>query len=96
MARVSVSRERFRAGDFPEICVETGRPADGLVEARFDSTPDWTWILLNFGVFPFLIATWFATERVEGKLPVVRDVVRRYHARRRQGWVTATVAGSCS
>lgn len=93
MARISVPRERFRAGDFPEVCVMTGDRADDVVEVRFDSTPDWTWILLIFGVLPFLVASWFATERVEGQLPVAGDVVHRYHARRRQGWLTAGAAG---
>lgn len=77
--RVGVPRERFEAGDLPRVCVRTGQPADGTTEVRFDSTPGWTWILLLFGVLPFLIASWFATEHATGQLPVTRAVVRRYH-----------------
>jgi hypothetical protein len=69
-----------------------GRPADGTVEVRFDSTPPWTWILLLFGVFPFLIASAFATERVVGEVPVIREAVERFHRRRRSSTM-ALVAG---
>ena len=95
MARTVVPREALYRADLPPICVVTGRPADGTVRARFDSLPSWTWILLLFGVFPFLIASLFATERVVGEVPVVREAVERFHSRRRWGAVTlvAGVAG---
>lgn len=86
MATTWVRREDFEAGDLPHICITTGAVADGTVPVRFDSTPSWTWILLLFGVFPFLIATMFATERVDGEVPVVRSSVERYHRWRRTGW----------
>ncbi len=78
-----VSREDLYAGDLPSVCVVTGEDADGLVSFRFNSLPDWTWLLLLFGVFPFLIATMFASEEVRGEVPVRRDVVARYHRRKR-------------
>lgn len=38
--------------------------------------PTWTWILLLFGIFPFLIAQYFATVHVEGIVPM-SDVAQR-------------------
>ena len=84
-----VPREDLHRGDLPAVCVVTGQDADSRVRIRFDSLPDWTWILLLFGVFPFLIATFFASEVVRGEVPVRRDVVERYHRRRRLSWIGA-------
>ena len=86
-----VSREDLDAGDLPAVCVVTGEDADGRVSVRFDSLPDWTWILLLFGVFPFLIATMFATEVVRGEVPVRREIVDRYHQRKRLSLILAAV-----
>lgn len=52
-----VSREDLYTGNLPAVCVVSGEEADGQVSFRFNSLPDWTWILLLFGVFPFLVAT---------------------------------------
>lgn len=86
MASTWARREDLEAGDLPQVCVTTGAPADGTVVVRFDPTPSWTWTLLLFGIFPFLIATMFAKEHVRGEVPVLRDTVERYHRRRRTGW----------
>lgn len=91
MASVTVPREALYEGELPGVCVVTGRPADGTVEVRFDSLPPWTWILLLFGVFPFLIASLLATERVVGQVPVVREAVTRYHALRRRSTLVLVV-----
>lgn len=78
-----VSREDLHAGDLPAVCVVTGEDADGLVRFRFNSLPDWTWLLLLCGVIPFLIALMFASDEVRGEVPVRREVVERYHQRKR-------------
>jgi hypothetical protein len=83
MASATVSRSALYDGNLPHTCVVTGQPADGTVDVRFNSLPSWTWILLLFGVFPFLIASAFASERVVGAVPVVREAVVRFHRRRR-------------
>lgn len=92
MAEVQVSRDDLAAGDLPRICVVTGRPADGTVPFRFDSLPTWTWVLLLAGIVPFLVAWFFVSESVRGEVPVLAEVVERYHRRRRQG-VGLAVAG---
>lgn len=86
-----VSREDLYTGDLPAVCVVTGEDADGLVRFRFNSLPDWTWILLLFGVFPFLIATMFASDEVRGEVPVRAEVVERYHRRKRLSMIMAPV-----
>lgn len=92
MARTVVARESLYRAELPPVCVVTGRPAESTVRVRFDSLPSWTWILLLFGVLPFLIASWFATERIVGAVPVTREAVTRFHRRRRSSTL-ALLAG---
>jgi hypothetical protein len=66
----------LEAGTLPPVCVKTGIPTDGYTKIRFSSAPTWTWILLLFGIFPFLIAQYFATVHVEGIVPM-SDVAQR-------------------
>jgi hypothetical protein len=63
-------------GTLPPVCAKTGVPTDGYTKIRFSSAPAWTWILLLFGIFPFLIAQYFATVHVEGIVPM-SDVAQR-------------------
>lgn len=79
MATVAVSRERLRKGDLPLICIKTGRPAHGMVDATFSVLPSWTYLLLLAGVFPFVIALLFAGERIVAQVPLRRSVLNRYH-----------------
>jgi hypothetical protein len=88
LARVWVDREHFVAGDLPEVCVITGMPADDEVPVRFTSLPPWTFLLLFAGILPFLIAAWFAPQRIEGLLPVQADALRGYRRRRRRSWLS--------
>jgi hypothetical protein len=70
MARVAARVADFEAGTLPAVCAKTGEPTDSEVKIRFSSAPGWTWILLFFGIFPFLIAQYFATVHVDGLLPM--------------------------
>lgn len=87
MADVWVRRDDLQASELPSLCVVTGEPTDRTVRFRFDSSPPWTWLLLFFGVFPFLVASFLATEKVEGRVPVMPRVVERYHRLRRRSFV---------
>jgi hypothetical protein len=71
-ARVSDLEE----GMLPHVCAKTGNPTDGYTRIRFSSAPTWTWILLLFGIFPFLIAHYFARVHVVGIVPM-SDVAQR-------------------
>lgn len=46
----------------------------------FTSTPGWTWILLLFGILPFLIAQYFTTQRIVGLVPMSDVALRRGRA----------------
>lgn len=83
MVSVWVSGEDLRTGRLPAVCALTGQPAEGTVPVRLAWLPRWTWILLLFGVLPFLVASYFAMRYVEGALPVVQAAVSTYHRRRR-------------
>lgn len=95
MARIAVRRDAFEQGTFPSVCCKTGRPADGFERWEFSNTPSWTWILLLFGIFPFLIATAFATERFSGSLPISSAAASRLTVARRLVWFFGGAAVLC-
>ena len=76
MAVVHARVSDLERGALPQVCAKTGVPTDGSTKIRFSSAPTWTWILLLFGIFPFLIAQYFATVRVEAIVPM-SDVAQR-------------------
>jgi hypothetical protein len=92
MARIAVRREAFEQGTFPRVCCKTGRPADLSRRWEFSNTPGWTWILLFLGVFPFLIATAFATERFSGVLPLSARAEGRLLVTKRLIWLFGAAA----
>ena len=77
MATVIVPVSALEAGSLPPICAKTGRKADGYQQIDFSSAPTWTWILLLFGIFPFVIAQYFARVHVVGLLPMSEVAQRR-------------------
>lgn len=76
MAVVNARVADLERGTLPQVCAKTGVPTHGWAKIRFSSAPTWTWILLLFGIFPFLIAQYFATAHVEGIVPM-SDVAQR-------------------
>jgi len=80
MAHAVASVEDVEDGNLPRVCVKTGEPADGFTTLRFVSSPGWTWILLLFGILPFLIARYFAARRIEGQIPMSDIAIRRTQA----------------
>ncbi|MGE5225467.1 MAG: hypothetical protein ACM3OO_01180 [Planctomycetaceae bacterium] len=77
MARAAARVEDLEAGRLPPVCAKTGQAADGYARIEFTSTPSWTWILLLFGIFPFLIARAFSKVRVVGIVPMSDAALRR-------------------
>ena len=77
MARAAAAVEDLEAGTLPHVCAKTGEAADGNATIEFTSTPSWTWILLLFGIFPFLIARYFSRVRVVGLVPMSDAALRR-------------------
>lgn len=80
MARAAATVDDLEEGDLPPVCAKTGEPADGFAEIEFTSTPSWTWILLLFGILPFLIARYFSTVRIVGLVPMSDAALRRGRA----------------
>jgi hypothetical protein len=76
VARVAARVGDIEDGTLPPVCAKTGAPADGYSRFEALSAPGWTWILLLFGILPFLIARYFSTVRVVGLIPL-SDAARR-------------------
>jgi hypothetical protein len=87
MAAVDITRSALREADLPPVCVVTGRPADGTVPFTAGWLPGWTFVLLLFGVVPFLVAAHFARVRVEGEVPVTSEALARRHRHHRRAAV---------
>lgn len=107
MADVTVERSVLTeegAHQLPRVCVLSGEPADGTIWFRLSHTPAWTFLLILFGILPFLIAEYFTTERIKVTLPVTRAALARLRRMRRLRtalllvgvalFVVALVAGS--
>ena len=80
MVHATASVEDLESGHLPSVCAKTGLPADGFTSVRFSKLPGWTWILLLFGIWPFLIAWYFATRRINGLVPMSALALRRVRA----------------
>jgi len=80
VVHATASVEDLESGHLPSVCAKTGLRADGFATIRVGNTPGWTWILLFFGVFPFLIAVYFATRRIDALIPMSDLALRRLRA----------------
>jgi hypothetical protein len=80
VVHATASVEDLETGHLPHVCAKTGTRADGSTTIRIGNTPGWTWILLFFGVFPFLIAVYFATRRIDAIIPMSDLALRRLRA----------------
>ena len=76
MATVEVAVQDLERRSLPAVCVKTGLPAEVGVAKTYVWVPGWTWILILFGIFPFLIARYFAAHRVTLELPATAEVDR--------------------
>ena len=80
MIHATASVGDLEQGHLPRVCAKTGLRSDGFATIRITNTPGWTWILLLFGIFPFLIAAFFATRRVDALIPMSDLALRRVRA----------------
>ena len=76
MAIVEVAVSDLERRTFPPVCAKTGLPAEVVIIKSLVWVPSWTWILLLFGIFPFLIARHFSAHRVTLELPAAVEVDR--------------------
>jgi hypothetical protein len=69
VARWATWIERFEAGDYPMVCVRSGRPADELVPVEAERRATWPWLFSPLSL-TFWVARWgVANDRLWGKLP---------------------------
>ena len=80
MVHATASVEDLESGHLPSVCAKTGLPATGFTTVRVSNLPGWTWILLLFGIWPFLIAWYFATRRIDALIPMSDLALRRVRA----------------
>jgi hypothetical protein len=74
------------------MCCKTGGPAGGTIVLRTRAMPAWTWILLFFGVLPFLVAWVFAGVDLAGRLPISRDALDKASRVKQIGWGGGLIA----
>ncbi|HXJ62269.1 MAG TPA: hypothetical protein VNN79_00810 [Actinomycetota bacterium] len=77
MASAAATREDFVAGNLPAICVKSGVETQRFTSVRITSAPGWTWILILFGILPFLIVRYLVAKSAAGRVPVTEAVGRR-------------------
>lgn len=86
---VTIPAGVLRRGELPGVCVRTGAPADGTVVTRFRNRLGWAWLLLPFGLLPFLVAVAVLWQSVRGPLPLSaaahQAIEARAHRSRRLG-----------
>jgi len=90
LARVVVPLEVFQRGQFPPVCVKTGRPAELVGEAEAVAATGGAWWLIR--LLPVMKHLWPASRRVTGDVPITRAAVR-WIAVLRWAWVVVFLAG---
>jgi len=90
VARVVVPLAVFQRGQFPPVCVKTGRPAELVGQAEVVAATGIAWGLVR--LLPVMKGWWPASGRAIGDVPITRAAVRRI-AVMRWAWVVAFLAG---
>jgi hypothetical protein len=76
----------------PRVCVVTGEEGDGHWRVRYDNPAGALWLLLLFGVLPFVIARFLTRHVVEGRLPISKHGIAIIRAARRHWWTGMAIA----
>ncbi|GEM_PF-1650093 len=69
--------DTHKLGELPRLCAKTGVPTETTKRHEFGDIPGWTWLLIFWGLIPFLIAAGFARHKVTADLPASDDTLRR-------------------
>jgi hypothetical protein len=77
MANAAATVADFTSGNLPKICAKTGVPTDSVARVVVTSAPGWTWILIVFGIVPFLIVRWIFSRKSVGRVPVTPAAMGR-------------------
>lgn len=87
---VVVPLEVFQRGQFPPVCVKTGRPAELVGQAEAVAATSHAWSLIRW--LPVVGRLWPAGRRTTGDVPITRAAVRRITCLR-WAWVAAFLPG---
>jgi hypothetical protein len=90
VARMVVPLEVFQRGQFPPVCIKTGRSAELVGRAEAVAATGGAWWLIR--LLPIVKRWWPASRRAMGEVPITRASVRRI-AVVRWAWVVAFLAG---
>lgn len=79
-------RDRFELGDYPMVCVRSGRPATKMVPVEAARSAVWPYFFLIGNLLVFLAAKAFTDSAIiTGRLPFaegeVRDITATYEKR---------------
>lgn len=86
--------EDFERGRLPMVCAVTGRPAEGWYDETYESPTGLQYLLLLFGLVPFLIVRAVTRKTSKGRIPVTRATFTVLHDRaRRRRRRTVTLLG---
>jgi hypothetical protein len=64
MASIQLRRYEAEEGDLPDVCMRCGAPATERRRRRFTTHPLWVYVLLPFGLVPYVIVAAALTEHV--------------------------------
>jgi hypothetical protein len=78
---VELRREAAATGELPALCMCCGAPADEIVPKNFSWHPGWVFILVLFGVLPFIIAAAMTMESARVQAPMCAKHRRHWSAR---------------
>jgi hypothetical protein len=93
-SRLRVWSSQFEAGDFPAICVVSGKPAETWRKFRFFGAPIWSFAFLlliacGIGFFVAGPLVFLVSRRASGRLPLTKQADRWFSA---VIWVSAVLA----
>ncbi len=73
----------------PSICVKTGEPTEDVLRVRGSAAPEWTTVMIVFGLLAWLAAQTMSSRRYNIVLPFDSAVLKRYRQWRRAAWSCA-------
>src|SRR4051812_31568968 len=84
---VRVGARDIEDGTLPAVCVVTGDPADSDWNVSYTNPVGALWLLLFFGVLPYVLARFLSRKVVAGRLPISARGIAMVRSRRRHGLV---------
>src|SRR5688572_8053443 len=91
MAQVRLTSEGFGVQDLPPLCMVCGNSADLRQWRRFAWHPGWVYLLLLFGVLPWIIGAMFTSRTAHINAPLCTRHVN--HWRKRTFFIVSGILG---